>query len=92
MSIRLPLDLADTDRLRRLRDDGPCVAARCARTSVNHSLPASGALRTGIAAALAGAGIAAWVACLDVFSRKGRGTPLPADAPCRLVTSGLFAR
>ncbi len=56
------------------------------------ALPASGALRTGIAAALASAGIAAWVVCLDVFSRKGRGTPLPADAPRRLVTSGLFAR
>ncbi len=56
------------------------------------ALPASGAVRTGLAAALGSAGIVAWVACLDVFSRKGRGTPLPADAPRRLVTSGLFAR
>lgn len=56
------------------------------------ALPAPGALRTGLATALASAGIAAWIACLDLFSRKGRGTPLPADAPRRLVTSGLFAR
>ena len=27
---------------------------------------------------------------LDAFSRRGRGTPLPADAPSRLVTDGLF--
>jgi len=55
-------------------------------------LPPAGAVRTALAAALAGAGIAGWIACLDVFSRKGRGTPLPADAPRELVTSGLFAR
>ncbi len=28
--------------------------------------------------------------CLDAFSRRGRGTPLPADAPRHLVTDGLF--
>ena len=55
------------------------------------ALPPPGALRTGLAAVLATAGIAAWMTCLDVFSRKGRGTPLPADAPRVLVTSGLFA-
>jgi protein-S-isoprenylcysteine O-methyltransferase Ste14 len=56
------------------------------------ALPVPGNLRTWIAAVLAGTGIAAWIACLDVFSRKGMGTPLPADAPRRLVVSGLFAR
>ena len=35
-------------------------------------------------------GVAVWVACLDVFSRRGRGTPFPLDAPSRLVTSGPF--
>jgi protein-S-isoprenylcysteine O-methyltransferase Ste14 len=56
------------------------------------ALSPAGALRKGLAAALAGVGIAGWIACLDLFSRKGRGTPLPADAPRRLVTTGLFAR
>ena len=37
-------------------------------------------------------GGAAWLSCLDVFNRRGRGTPLPMDAPRHLVTSGLFAR
>jgi protein-S-isoprenylcysteine O-methyltransferase Ste14 len=32
----------------------------------------------------------AWLVCLDAFSRRGRGTPLPVDAPQRLVTDGLF--
>jgi len=36
-------------------------------------------------------GIAGWIACLDAFSRQGRGTPLPTDAPSRLVTNGLFS-
>jgi protein-S-isoprenylcysteine O-methyltransferase Ste14 len=35
-------------------------------------------------------GLAAWAYCLDVFSRSGRGTPLPLDAPRKLVTRGLF--
>ena len=30
--------------------------------------------------------------CLDTFSRHGRGTPLPADAPSQLVTTGLFGQ
>ena len=54
-------------------------------------LPSTSALRIWLAAALALAGIAAWVACLDTFSRRGRGTPLPTDAPSHLVTTGLFA-
>lgn len=57
-------------------------------------MPLAGApdLRAWIAGALGLAGIAAWAACLDIFSRKGRGTPLPADAPSKLVSTGLFAR
>lgn len=37
------------------------------------------------------AGIAVWIHCLDVFSRRGRGTPLPLDAPRYLVACGPFA-
>jgi len=48
-------------------------------------------LRTWLAGLLAVTGIAAWLACLDAFSRHGRGTPLPMDAPRELVTSGLFS-
>ena len=55
-------------------------------------LPVPPDLRTWVSGVLAVAGIAAWVACLDTFSRRGRGTPLPADAPRRLVTTGLFRR
>jgi protein-S-isoprenylcysteine O-methyltransferase Ste14 len=55
------------------------------------ALPLPGGFRTGLAGALALAGGAAWLACLDAFSRRGRGTPLPVDAPRRLVTTGLFA-
>jgi len=54
-------------------------------------LPIPHGLRTGVAGALGLVGLAVWVACLDVFSRRGRGTPLPLDAPRQLVTSGLFA-
>lgn len=35
-------------------------------------------------------GLAVWAVCLDQFSRRGRGTPFPLDAPRELVTSGLF--
>jgi len=55
-------------------------------------LPLPSVLRSWLAGALALGGIAAWVACLDIFSRQGRGTPLPADAPRLLVTTGLFRR
>jgi protein-S-isoprenylcysteine O-methyltransferase Ste14 len=37
------------------------------------------------------AGVAIWLWCLDVFSRHGRGTPLPLDAPRQLATRGPFA-
>jgi protein-S-isoprenylcysteine O-methyltransferase Ste14 len=36
-------------------------------------------------------GLAVWAVCLDVFSRIGRGTPFPLDAPRHLVTTGPFA-
>ena len=51
--------------------------------------PAS-TLRTWLAGMLALLGVGGWIACLDTFSRQGRGTPLAADAPRELVTSGLF--
>lgn len=55
-------------------------------------LPLPPSLRAWLAGGLAFAGIAAWVTCLDSFSRYGRGTPFPADAPRHLVTRGLFRR
>ncbi|MBI4516949.1 MAG: isoprenylcysteine carboxylmethyltransferase family protein [Deltaproteobacteria bacterium] len=36
-------------------------------------------------------GVVVWAVCLDLFSRRGRGTPFPLDAPRLLVTSGPFA-
>jgi len=60
----------------------------------DHLLPATlrlpAALRIWLAGSLALIGVTAWIACLDTFSRRGRGTPLPADAPRNLVTTGLF--
>jgi protein-S-isoprenylcysteine O-methyltransferase Ste14 len=55
-------------------------------------LPLPPGVRIWLAGGLAFAGITAWIACLDTFSRHGRGTPLPADAPRHLVTKGLFRR
>jgi protein-S-isoprenylcysteine O-methyltransferase Ste14 len=57
---------------------------------VELSLPRSP--RVWLAGALALLGVTAWIRCLDTFSRHGRGTPLPADAPRQLVTTGLFSR
>jgi protein-S-isoprenylcysteine O-methyltransferase Ste14 len=54
------------------------------------ALPLPHGVRTWMGGALAVVGIAAWIACLDAFSRHGRGTPLPVDAPRHLVTTGLF--
>jgi protein-S-isoprenylcysteine O-methyltransferase Ste14 len=54
------------------------------------ALPFSPPLRTWVAGIIAALGIGAWIACLDTFSRYGRGTPLAADAPRHLVTKGLF--
>ena len=53
-------------------------------------LPFPRAVRVWLAGGMAAAGIASWGACLDTFSRHGRGTPLPADAPRELVRRGLF--
>jgi protein-S-isoprenylcysteine O-methyltransferase Ste14 len=53
-------------------------------------LPLPPSLRTWLAALLTIVGVIAWLACLDTFSRRGRGTPLGADAPRQLVTTGLF--
>ena len=47
--------------------------------------------RVAVAVLLFVTGVAIWLACLDTFSRHGRGTPLPVDAPRLLVTSGFFA-
>lgn len=55
-------------------------------------LPLPRSFATWLAGALALLGIAAWTVCLDTFSRHGRGTPLPADAPSHLVTTALFRR
>ena len=54
------------------------------------SLPLPVALGTWLGAILLIAGLALWIPCLDAFSRRGEGTPLPLDAPRKLVTSGLF--
>ncbi len=56
------------------------------------ALPVPAALRIWLAGAFALVGVSAWIACLDTFTRHGRGTPLPADAPRHLVTTGLFGR
>ena len=54
------------------------------------AIPIPPGLGTWPAGVLAFMGITAWIACLDTFSRHGRGTPLAADAPRHLVTTGLF--
>jgi protein-S-isoprenylcysteine O-methyltransferase Ste14 len=55
-------------------------------------LPVAPFLRTWVAGAVALAGAGVWAACLAGFTRHGRGTPLPADAPRHLVTTGWFGR
>lgn len=47
--------------------------------------------RTWLAGSCFVVGIGIWVVCLDAFSRHGRGTPLPMDAPRELVTKGPFS-
>ena len=54
------------------------------------ALPLPPGPRTRAAALLFFGGFVFWLACLDIFSRRGRGTPLPLDAPSQLVTSGAF--
>lgn len=53
-------------------------------------LPLPGGLGAVAGAALFAAGIGVWAYCLDVFSRRGRGTPFPLDAPRQLATTGPF--
>jgi protein-S-isoprenylcysteine O-methyltransferase Ste14 len=55
------------------------------------TVPLPQALRTGGGGILFLAGIAVWLWGLDVFSRRGSGTPFPLDAPRHLTTSGPFA-
>lgn len=55
------------------------------------ALPIPPRLGAGAGAVLFAIGVGVWIACLDVFSRRGRGTPLPTDAPQHLVTQGPFA-
>ena len=52
-------------------------------------LPLPPLFRTWGGAALFAVGVAAWIICLDAFSRRGRGTPAPTDAPRHLVSDGL---
>ena len=54
-------------------------------------LPVPPIAQTWVAGALVVMGVASWLVCLDSFSRRGQGTPFPADAPRQLVTSGPFA-
>ena len=52
-------------------------------------LPVPPLLRTWGGAALFVFGVGVWIVCLDAFSRRGRGTPAPTDAPRHLVVDGL---
>ncbi len=54
------------------------------------SLPFAGTASRRVGVTLFVAGVAVWTWCLDIFSRHGRGTPFPLDAPSRLVTQGPF--
>lgn len=53
-------------------------------------LPVPLVIRTWGGGGLFAIGALGWLVCLDTFSRQGRGTPAPPDAPSRLVTTGLF--
>ncbi len=55
------------------------------------ALPLPFALRAVAGAVLFLGGITLWAVCLDVFSRRGRGTAFPLDAPRHLVSTGPFA-
>jgi len=55
------------------------------------TLPIPEVFRIWIAGVLFVIGLVIWLSCLDSFSRQGRGTPLPMDAPRQLVTGGLFS-
>ncbi len=53
-------------------------------------LPLPRPIGTWAGATLFAGGVAGWIACLDAFTRHGRGTAYPQEAPSRLVTDGLF--
>lgn len=53
------------------------------------TLPLPPLLATWGGGALFVVGVGLWILCLDAFSRRGRGTPSPMDAPQHLVTHGL---
>ncbi len=55
------------------------------------AIPIPKGLRTPVASLFFVVGVAIWLGCLDAFSRHGRGTPLPMDAPRHLVTGSLFS-
>lgn len=63
----------------------PWVAHRLLPTE----LPVAAVVRSVGGGALIGVGLCVWIACLDAFSRRGRGTPAPTDAPRKLVVDGL---
>jgi protein-S-isoprenylcysteine O-methyltransferase Ste14 len=65
----------------------PWLAARLVPAPV----PVPGWLGIPLGGLLAAAGLLLWLVCLDSFSRRGRGTPLPLDAPAQLVDSGPFS-
>ncbi len=52
-------------------------------------IPFLTALRNWGGGALFVSGVGMWLVCLDAFSRRGRGTPAPTDAPRHLVVDGL---
>ncbi len=52
-------------------------------------LPLPPLIRTLGGGTLFAVGVGAWIVCLDAFSRRGRGTPAPTDAPRHLVVDGL---
>jgi len=53
-------------------------------------LPFHGVVSRALGVVLFVGGIVVWLWCLDVFSRQGRGTPFPLDAPSQLVTQGPY--
>ena len=52
-------------------------------------LPLPDALRSWGGGGLFVVGLALWIGSLEAFPRRGRGTPLPTDAPRHLMVSGL---
>lgn len=59
-------------------------------TALPASLPFRGGVSKALGAAVFVAAVVVWLWGLDVFSRHGRGTPFPLDAPRLLVTRGPY--